>query len=95
MKKPQDLYPLWSAAKRAVTKNFWLKIISLVLALATYTALEPKTETRSAPNDAAADDKRRLSNILKIIERDEKNRPEPPAESTNAVSSASTKLKKK
>lgn len=95
MKKLQDLYPLWEAAKRAVTRNFWLKIISLVLALATYTALEPKTEMRSVSDDASADDKRQLSNILKIIERDEKNRSRPVAESTNGISSASTKQKKK
>ncbi len=95
MKKLHDLYPLLGAVKKAVTKNFWLKIVSLVLALATYTALEPKAEVRSNTGSAEQNDNRQLSDMLKLLKRDGQDDTKSTSETTNGLSSASSTGKKK
>lgn len=43
-KKSWNPRGLWESLKRMVTKNLWLKILSLILATTTYSALKDKTE---------------------------------------------------
>lgn len=52
MKRPDwNLKRMWESIKRAVTHNLWLKLLSLLLAAATYSALKEKSETNSASSE--------------------------------------------
>lgn len=56
MKKPSwNPRAIWDSLKHLVTKNLWLKVLSLLLATATYSALKDKTTDHESDSTTEAE----------------------------------------
>lgn len=80
MKKPSwNPREIWDSLKRLVTRNLWLKVISLLLAAATYSALKDRTTDHQSDSTTEAEmyDSilRRLSHTLQPEEKPQTVKP--------------------
>lgn len=60
---------VWETTKRVLTRNLWLKVLSLLLAIGTYSALKDKSQDEDVPVNSEAAEAEFFDNLKKYMSR--------------------------